>query len=795
MSQAAAIECCDYCGLPLAKPWFARRKELQLLGATRSTEVPHYERAPQYCCYGCRFAADMARDASSHAANPALMRLGLAIFLSMNVLMFSMVLWTSDVYADPGEPAPWAASLESTFRYLCLLLSLSVAWMLGLPLAASAGQSLRRGAPGTDLLLVAGVAASFVYSAVSVLRGAGHIYFEVGCVILVLVTLGRWLEATGRQKTSSALDALSQLLPATVCRTAGDGQPHTVPLAELREGDCVRVLAGERIPCDGRIVAGQASLDEQLWTGESQPISKGPGDTVLGGTLNLDGLLTIEVTAAANAGTLQRLMDVVSQARSAKGGYQRLADRIAAWFLPGVALVAIGAFAYQAQAAGFEHGLLTGLAVLVIACPCALGLATPMAIWTALGAAAKAQVLFRSGEALERLANVRTVCFDKTGTLTTGMPALAEMHVAADDNRGEALALAAALSSASRHAFSQAIGEIETCSAQRYELSNVKTWPGRGVSARVFESSPFVVRNVSSAEAAPESGGACAELKFHTTNDARTTNQHVAYLGSFRWMQELNIACEPQLLAAIDGLQSSGMPLCCFARDGRVQAVFAFREELRGGACEAIQACHALGLRTIVLTGDHAARARRLAEELQVSVVAELLPEDKVNHIREARTHGGVAMVGDGINDAPALAAADVGIALGCGADVSRDSAEVCLLANDLARVPWSIELARRTLRVVRQNLFWAFVYNVAGIALAASGRLNPIWAAAAMTLSGLLVITNSLRLAAEAPVRSKALECLERCEETKPSNCGPLGRNVEPSRVAPLAPLSGVAP
>ncbi len=686
---------CDYCGLP----------------------VPAREGAgPVYCCFGCRFAAGVTQARGEQgAAGWMLARLGLAVFLSMNVMVFTMALWTQDFYGAPAEGA-LEQVLRGLFRYLCLLFALPVLFLLGGPLAENAWQSWRQGTPTTDGLLVLGVLASYGYSAISVFCDAGPVYFEVGCAVLVLVTLGRWLEAAGKLRTTAALESLQRLLPRSACVLRG-GVETNVPPEEVAVGECVRVRAGERFPCDGLIASHRALVDEQVLTGESEPVPRGPGDPVHAGTLNLDGDLFVTVTAAAAGGALARLIDLVRRAREAKGRYERLADRVASAFVPVVLLLAVGTAAWHGARGGIDQGILAGLAVVLIACPCALGLATPMALWAALGQAARAGVLFRSGEALERLAAVRGVYFDKTGTLTTGTPAVVEL-AAEEGERPAVLTLAGLLASASSHCIALAVRRFVasggSCAPQTGE---VRTLAGLGLAAVV-----------------PDRPGG-------------------VYLGNGRLMAEAGMAWGPGLAEVRDRALAEGRSLTCLGWDGRVRAVFVLSEELRPEARMAIADLQRCGCDVGVLTGDHAGRGAALARALGVPVRAGLLPADKVAAVAEAqKALGPVALVGDGVNDAPALAAADAGLALGCGADVSRDAASVCLLGDDLARVPWALALARKTLRVIRQNLFWAFAYNLAGIGLACTGRLNPTLAALAMALSSFLVVANSLRLVGPLP-------------------------------------------
>jgi heavy metal translocating P-type ATPase len=647
--------------------------------------------------------------------NWTLARLGLAIFLSLNVMMFTMALWSQDDTVSQGaNVGRLAESLADLFRYLCLVLSLPVLFLLGAPILESAWSNGRRGAAATDALIVLGVAAAYVYSVISVLRGAGHVYFEVGCAVLVMVTLGRWLEANGKFKTTEALDALEKLLPLRVRLADTQGRDTIVGIADVRIGDLLHVLPGERLATDGRIEFGQAALDQQMLTGESQPVLKEPGADVLGGSLNLDGDLIVRVTTRPEQSSLATIVEAVRQARFKKGRYERMADRVARWFLPGVILVAAGAVVFHASHGGVDQGLLAGLAVLLIACPCALGLATPMAVWSALGTASRAGVLFRDGEAIERLGTIRAIRFDKTGTLTTGAPRIHRFVVSDPCRRGEVLRRAGGLARASTHPYSAAIAEMadEFGAADATPGPVVCTSPGQGLLTQ-----------------------------FHA-------GETPTRLGSLSWLQQSRLRMDDGLNWAVTEAMVGGHSLSAIGWNGRIEGLFVFCETLRPGAREALWQCAAEVRDVGVLTGDHHARGRTLARELGVRVQAELLPAAKVAALAEARSaRGPVAMVGDGINDAPALAASDLGIALGCGADIARESASVCLVGNDVSLVPWAIRLARDTRRVMRQNLFWAFGYNIVGIGLAASGWLNPAWAAVAMVASSSLVVTNSLRL------------------------------------------------
>jgi heavy metal translocating P-type ATPase len=677
----AALDVCAYCGLPAPRAWWG------------SDAVP----GPSYCCYGCRFAANVSTAEGDHPeARWMFTRLALAIFCTMNVMAFTMALWSGDVYG--GEDSMPIQSLQGIFRYLSMFFAIPVFYSLGLPLLENAWDSLKRGIANIDVLLVAGVAASFVVSVYSVFRDDGPVYFEVGCMVLVLVTLGRWLEATGKARASQSLEALEKLLPEKVAAIQGEREEEKL-LRDVAIHDRLRVRAGERIPCDGVLLGPSAHLDEQLLTGESAVRTKEPGDRLFAGTLNLDCDLIYDVTSAPDDGALARLVRMVRQAQLAKGRFEQTADRLARWFLPLVVAVALGTTAYHGLTQGWPTGVLAGLSVVLIACPCALGIATPLAMWTAIGQAARQRVLLQGGEVLERLARVQHLCFDKTGTLTTGTPLVQHVYFAPSADEASLRRWTATLTSASRHVHSRAIAAFL---GQTGDLdATVQTLPGRGLRA----DGPI-------------------------------------YLGSLRWMAELGMSMPDELAQILRRIEAERHAVVCLASSSCVQALFVLVEEWRTELNEVMSELTKANLGLTILSGDP--NLRPLPWEARGG----LLPDEKLHFLEDLRRQGKVvAMVGDGINDSPALAASDIGIAMGCGADVARDAAGVCLLDNDLRKIPWTIALAKKTVRVMRQNLAWAFAFNLVGIAFASLGMLNPVLAALAMTLSSLLVLANSLRL------------------------------------------------
>lgn len=697
---------CDYCGLPVPGSAAAQRRATEGISAAL------------YCCYGCRFAAQvtLARGEEGHATW-MLTRLGLAVFLSMGVMVFSMLGYGQDVYGgDSADDSSLAGALFSVMRYTSLILATPVFLLLGVPILAGAWEQLRARVVSTDALIMLGVIGALVYSYISTFADRGAVYYETACMILVLLTLGRYLEATGKLGASDAVRGLRELMPGEVALWR-DGQMATVRAGEVRVGDVLLVRAGERCAADGVVEAGCAHVDEQMVTGESVPVEKSAGDSIHAGALATDGTLHVRASAVGADGTLARLIALLERARASKSPFERLADRLATLFVPMVVVLAVLGALLGFSRGGTGEAMMTFLAVLLIACPCALGIAAPLAVWVALGTAARRGILFRDGETLERLAQVRAAAFDKTGTLTTGHPTV--QSVAYDPvHAGDTTTLlqtAAALAVGSTHALSRGIvAHAAEQSAEPLAPLAAGTVPGRGLEAVV--------------------DGAAVRL------------------GSVAMMDEAGVRFSDALTVEVERIRAAGQGMACLGVGAEVAAVFSFAEVLRAEAKPVLDDLRRRGLEVTVLTGDHAARARQIGAALGIPVLAELTPADKVAWLEGQRARfGAVAMVGDGLNDAPALAAADVGIALGCGADLTRESAGVCLLADDLRGVPSAILLARRTVRTIRVNLFWAFTYNVAGIALALAGTIRPIVAAVAMVVSSLFVVGNSLRLRSDS--------------------------------------------
>jgi P-type Cu+ transporter len=601
-------------------------------------------------------------------------------------------------------------------------------WQLALatPLQFVLGARFYRGALGAlrartgnmDLLVALGTSAAFALSVWQLLGGHHHLYFEGSALVIFFVLLGKHLEARAKHATAGAIQALLDLKPRTATRLDAAGE-REVPAALLKLQDIVVIRPGERVPADGLVTEGEAGLDESALTGESAAVAKRPGDTLSTGTVVLDGRLLMRVTAVGEETVLARVAALVSAAQASRAPIQKLVDRISAIFVPVVIGIAVFAFfGWLSAGAGGEAALMHAVAVLVIACPCALGLATPAAIMAGTGAAARAGILLRDAESIERAAGVTLVAFDKTGTLTEGKPVLAGLH----EVEPGALRLAAALQAGSEHPLARAV--LAAHGAPPPPVANFRALPGRGVQGEV---------------------------------EGRRLS-----LGSPRLLIESGAAPGPELVAAAAAESAQGRTLAWLIENGRVLALFAFEDAVKPHSADAVAALKAMGLRVVVLSGDSPAAAGALGARLGLAEVeAGLLPADKSARIAAWQAAGErVAMVGDGVNDAPALAAADLGIAMGTGTDAAIAAAGVTLLRGDPALVPQALELMRRTRGKIRQNLFWAFAYNAAGLPLAAFGGLSPALAGAAMAASSVSVLGNALLLARWRPagsVREKA--------------------------------------
>ncbi|MGN8345199.1 heavy metal translocating P-type ATPase [Pseudomonas sp. SMV71] len=595
-------------------------------------------------------------------------------------------------------------------------LATPVQFIFGARFYVAAFKAVRAGAGNMDLLVALGTSAGYGLSlyewAIARPGSMPHLYFEASAVVIALVLLGKYLESRAKRQTAGAIRALEALRPERAIQVV-EGQEREVAISALRLNDLVLVKPGERFPVDGEVLEGQSHADEALISGESLPIPKQPGDRVTGGAINGEGRLLVRTQALGAETVLARIIRLVEDAQAAKAPIQKLVDKVSQVFVPVVLLLALATLVgWWLYGAPLESALINAVAVLVIACPCALGLATPTAIMAGTGVAARHGILIKDAEALERAHEVATVVFDKTGTLTSGTPRIAHLH-ATDGDEDALLQKAGALQRGSEHPLAKAV--LDACAERGLDVPDIidsQSLTGRGIAGSL--------------------DGQCLAL------------------GNRRLLDELGLSPGP-LDASAQAWESEGRTLSWLIEQDappRVLGLFAFGDTLKPGASATIQALSERDIASHLLTGDNRGSARVVAEALGIANVhAEVLPADKSAIVQQLKRHSVVAMVGDGINDAPALAAADIGIAMGGGTDVAMHASGITLMRGDPRLVPAALDISRKTYAKIRQNLFWAFVYNLIGIPLAAFGLLNPVLAGAAMALSSVSVVSNALLL------------------------------------------------
>ncbi|HWN31168.1 MAG TPA: heavy metal translocating P-type ATPase [Pseudonocardia sp.] len=642
-----------------------------------------------------------AEDEEARAERGWLRRLCFGIPLALAVGVLAMV-------SGPWMHQPWAGWVE-------FALATPVQFVMGWPFLREAARRARYLTASMDTLIAVGTLTAYLYSAAQLWFG-GHRYFESAALIIGLLVLGRYFEARAKRRAGNALRALLEL-GAKQARVLRDGAEVMVPVEQVQLGDLMRVRPGEKIPTDGQVADGASAVDESMLTGESVPVDKTVGDAVVGATVNTSGVLTVRATAVGAATALAQIVSLVTAAQAGKGAAQRLADRVSSVFVPTVFLIAAGTFAgWWLLGHDPVKGLIAAVAVLIIACPCALGLATPVAIMVGTGRGAKLGILIKGVEVLERTRTITTVVFDKTGTLTRGQMSLTEVITADGGDRTEVLRRAGAVEADSEHPIGAAIA-----AAAREQTGPPPTTQdfaalaGRGVRAQIETG------------AGPET----------------------VWVGRRGLLAEAGLALPARLDNEAARLERLGQTAVFAGWDGQVRGVLAVADTVKDDAAQTVARLHHMGLKVGMITGDNAATASAIAGQLGIdTVLAEVMPADKQTEVTRLQAAGEVvAMVGDGINDAPALVAADLGIAIGTGTDVAIESSDLTLMRGELAGVPTAIRLSRRTYRTILQNLGWAFAYNVALIPLAAAGLLNPIIAGAAMGFSSVSVVANSLRL------------------------------------------------
>ncbi len=617
--------------------------------------------------------------------------------------------------------------------WIQFMLATPVQFILGARFYKAGWHALKALSGNMDLLVAIGTTASWGLSMwlwfTAVPGEMPHLYFEASAVVVTLVLLGKWLESRAKRKTTAAIRALSALKPETAHVIAKNGQEIDVPINEVLVGDTLVVRPGERVAADGVVTEGSSQLDESMLTGEPLPVDKSANDKLTGGSINGDGRLLMRVVATGSETVLAHIIRLVEDAQTVKAPIQRLVDQVAAVFVPVVLVIALATLlGWWFVRGDIEAALIHAVAVLVIACPCALGLATPAAIMAGTGVAAKRGVLIKDVQALELAHKVDTVAFDKTGTLTVGQPRLLKLHAAPGTDEGDLLAHVAAIQRGSEHPLARAVVNAAQVRGIQEDASHLATdiraVPGRGTTGRIDDREWFI--------------------------------------GSLRWMNELGVSMD-QASEHIKSMLNEGATVSSVAyRNANSDqapvfaGILAFGDEPKPGVNAALAALRERGIRIAMISGDNRNAALAMAKRIGLredEVIADVLPGDKAAQIAALRAGGHVvAMVGDGVNDAPALAAADVGIAMGTGTDVAMHAAAITLMRGDIALVAEALEISRRTVAKIRQNLFWAFAYNVAGIPLAAFGFLSPVVAGAAMALSSVSVMTNALLLSRWKP-------------------------------------------
>ncbi|AJE21573.1 heavy metal translocating P-type ATPase [Azotobacter chroococcum] len=613
----------------------------------------------------------------------------------------------------PIPALPWF-----TWGMWLFLLVTPVQFIGGWSFYKGAFNALRNRTINMDLLIALGTSVAYFYSVavlffpevLPVKVDERAVYFEVSAVIIAFVLLGRYMEEIIKKHSSAAVRKLLDLKPATA-RVIRDGVETEIPADSVMVGETVVVRPGERIATDGVVTEGASAVDESMLTGESMPVEKQPGARIIGGTLNRTGSFRFEATRIGAETALAQIIRMVEEAQASSAPIQRIADQVTRYFVPAVVGTAVLAFVGWWLAGNFPQGLLAFIAVLIIACPCALGIATPAALMVGVGRGAQAGILIRGGEILEKAQKLDTVVFDKTGTLTRGEPALTDVLALGGFDRGQALRLAASLEVGSEHPLAEAI--LRGAREEGIEPARVQGFdsiPGHGVRGEI--------------------------------------DGHTVLLGNRRLMEREGVALG-DAEAELERLQADGKTAMLLAEGGRLAAIVAVADTLKREALEAIIALRTEGIEVVMLTGDNARTAEAIGRALGIDrVIADVLPADKAKAIKELQAAGKVvAMVGDGVNDAPALATADIGIAIGSGSDVAKETGGIILVRSDVRDVVTGIRLSRATMRTIKRNLFWAFVYNSIGVPIAALGLLNPILAAAAMALSSLSVIVNSALL------------------------------------------------
>ncbi len=629
-----------------------------------------------------------------------LLRFGTAIFLGMQLMAYSFALYAGYFQGISDE-------IKFYLQLFSLLVTTPVVFYSGAPFLHGAWRSLINKTPDMDILIATGALSSYIYSIYATIKG-GEVYYETAAMIVTLILVGRILENSAKRRAASGVEQLLELAENGRAVRIRDGVREEVETAELKEGDCIVISAGERFPVDGMIAEGCTDVDESLATGEPLPAHKETGDCVISGSMNLTGTIKLSCTRPREKSFVARIARLIEEAQNRRAPIQKIADRTAAYFVPLVLFLGVITFIWHmSHGAFFDSALMTALAVIVIACPCALGLATPTAILAASGGAAKNGIIFKGGDILERLAAINLVVLDKTGTITEGKPSVISVHPADRIDSSRLVSITASIESASRHPLAMAVCKYAESKNIRYDMAEqATTVPGGGVAGIIGK-------------------------------------EQVA-AGSASYLKSLGITGEIPEIAS-----SPGSMAVYVSYMGKYAGAFLFRDKLRHDASILTGYFESLGIKTVLLSGDRQENAESASAAAGISeAIGGYSPSDKVSYIEDMQKKGfKVLMIGDGINDAPALAAADTGCAVAGGTDIAVETSDMLIAGHDLEKITLAHRMAKKTMKIIRQNLCWAFLYNMTGIPLAMFGALTPVYAAAAMSLSSICVVGNSLRL------------------------------------------------
>ncbi len=682
---------CYQCGLPVS-------------GYSRRHKVDNVDEA--FCCAGCFLVHKITGTKGEEGLSQALLgKFGLGLLLSMNVMLLS-----APLYAGAYASIPVPEIFANAIKFILLVFTFPVILILGYPILRSSYDSIRDGIIGTEALILIGAVSAFLISVKSTITGVGEVYFETAAMILTLFTLGRYIDTRARWRASESIKGLSSLIPSEVLLLKRDNRTEKIPADQVSIGDRVILRPGERIPLDGVVVNGSGSVDESFLTGESRPVVKEEGMEVLSGSINIDGSLTVEVKKPVDEFVVKKIERLMERIRENPSHIKRIGDTIATYFVPGIVALSLGSFIYWISKGETSTAVMRMLSILLISCPCAFGIAAPLAVWRGLGKAAGKGAIIMGADILEGLSRVKTIFFDKTGTITSHTLSLSEIVTSRSRLKDELLTIAASMEFHSTHPLALSlVKESEKRGLTLLEVKNVQTRPGLGIEGEI--------------------------------------KKKRYYLGSRTWLETMGTSIPPALLKHYEEVHEKGSVV--FMREGEeVKGFFVFNQSLREGVPETFAQIKELGIKTSILTGDDKRGVLEIKDRINPDEVKwRLLPEDKVRVIEDGKRDQSVAMVGDGINDAPALEASHIGIAMGCGTELTRESAKINLLGDDLRLIPYLIQLSKRVRRKVYANFFWALSYNVIGIYLAVIGTITPLFAVVAMLLSSLIVIGNSMRL------------------------------------------------